>query len=220
MRPTSRSASCRSAAPCASSWPRRPTPPRRRQRSARPAAASPAPLVIRLRYFVKVPYHRRPRCSAAGPCSPATTTVPVLRRATPTRIDHVRAPQPRRRARVGERGGRVPPVQPAQARPHARRGRHAPGPAPGHAPRAGLGGGRRRPRARALEAVPGPPASSTSGVVSRRRRHRGDVERDRARRAEFHARDVCRTGASGRCGRSSRREPAARARLHAAGRRW
>src|SRR6185436_17597064 len=68
-----------------------------------PSLTLPSPLVIRLRYMAKVPFHRRldrPRDAALA----------------------------WRRAHLGERRRRLPAVQPRQARPHARRGRHAPGP--------------------------------------------------------------------------------------------
>ena len=96
-------------------------------RSAR--LSVPAPLVIRLRYVVKVPYHRRTALSRRRRVRPRRPPLPVLRR--PRRLDRPRhAAQPRRRARVGERRRGVPAVQPPQARPHARRGRHAPRPPP------------------------------------------------------------------------------------------
>ena len=86
----------------------------------------PNPVVIRLRYVVKVPYHRRTAMS---------------RRAVFVRDEHCcqycgdgRLDRPhhaavaRRRAHLGERRRGVPAVQPSQARPHPRRGRYAAGP--------------------------------------------------------------------------------------------
>ena len=90
---------------------------------------------------------------AAGRVRPRRLPLPVLRRTR--RLDRPRAATvARRAARVGERRRRVPAVQPGQARPHARRGRDAPGPPVPGAAADGVGGGQRGPGARGVEAVP------------------------------------------------------------------
>ena len=118
------------------------------------ASSVPSPSVIRLRYMVKVPYHRRAALSRRAVFARDDYRCQYCGGRADS-IDHV---VPRSRggaARVGERRRGVPAVQPHQARPHARRGRHAARPAvPGAA---GHGVGRRRVarRARGVEAVPG-----------------------------------------------------------------
>ena len=80
------------------------------------AARDPAPLH---REGAVPPAHRAQPASGVRPRRPP---LPVLRRAR--RLDRPRrAPQPGRRARVGQRRRRLPAVQPAQARPLARGGR-------------------------------------------------------------------------------------------------
>ena len=74
----------------------------------------PCPSVIRLRYMVKVPFVRRAALVAPGDLRPRRPSLPVLRRAR--RFDRPRRTAfEGRAAHVGERGGRVPTVQPHQA---------------------------------------------------------------------------------------------------------
>ncbi len=92
-----------------------------------PSLTLPSPLVIRLRYMVKVPFHRRTALCAARRVRARRLPLPVLR--TDRRLDRPRhAAVARWRAHLGERRRRLPSVQPRQARPHAGRGRHAPRP--------------------------------------------------------------------------------------------
>ena len=112
----------------------------------------PNPVVIRLRYVVKVPYHRRTAMSRRAVFVRDEHSLPVLRRHG--RLDRPHhAEVPRRSAHLGERRGGVPAVQPSQARPHARRGRHAPGQAATRPEGTGLDHGVGQPRAGGLEAV-------------------------------------------------------------------
>ena len=110
------------------------------------------PSVIRLRYVVKVPFHRRHR-SAAGPCSPATTTAASTAASTPTR-----STTSCRAAAAASTCGRTSPpraVRATCASATARSRRHdAPRPAPVGAAGAGVGGRVGRPGAGALGAVP------------------------------------------------------------------
>ena len=102
-----------------------------------PSLVLPSPLVIRLRYMVKVPFHRRTALSRRAVFARDDYRCQYC--GAHGRLDRPRhAPVARRRARVGERRRRVPAVQPDQARPHARRGRACAWPA-----RAGRRGRRR-----------------------------------------------------------------------------
>ena len=84
----------------------------------------PCPSVIRLRYMVQGAVRPPGGAVAAGDLRPRRPPLPVLRRTR--RLDRPRrAALEGRPAHVGERGRRVPAVQPHQARSHPRRGRHA-----------------------------------------------------------------------------------------------
>ena len=126
MRRTSRSVSSPLGGRCAWCWRRRPrcsTTTTALVRSAHLELRTP--LVIRLRYMVKVPYHRRTTMSRRAVFARDAHQCQYCGGHADS-IDHV---LPRSRggpARVGERGRRLPAVQPPQARPHARRGGHAP----------------------------------------------------------------------------------------------
>jgi 5-methylcytosine-specific restriction endonuclease McrA len=111
----------------------------------------PSPSVVRLRYMVKAPFHRRTtlsrralfarddhRCQYCGGFADS--------------IDHI---VPRRwPPRVGERRRRVPSVQPAQTRPHTGGGQHGAGPAAADTEGTHLDHRRRQSRARRVAAVP------------------------------------------------------------------
>ena len=120
-----------------------------------PSITVASPLVIRLRYMVKVPFHRRTalsrravfarddyRCQYCGDHADS--------------IDHVMP-----RSRGGDHAwenvaAACRPCNLEQAGPDPRRGRHAPRPTVPGAAGVGLGGGQRQPGARGLEAVSGP----------------------------------------------------------------
>ena len=139
-----------------------------------------SPLVIRLRYMVKVPYRRKASLSRRGCVRPRRLSMPVLRRAR--RLDRSRdAAFTRRPARVGERGGGVPAVQPGQTRPHSGRGRDAPVAAVPGAAGDGVGRRQHHPRARGMEAVPG------AGILSWAL---ASSPASAARPADFHAREL------------------------------
>ena len=156
-----------------------------------PSIVLPSPLVVRLRYMVKVPFHRRTALSRRAVFARDDYRCQYC--GAPRRLDRPRdAALARRRARVGERGRGVPAVQPAQARPHPRRGRDAAGPTLPHAARDGMGGGRRRPAcqrrgSRTWPSPPDPMARSPSG----RSRVGGRVPRQDARRRPVSRRCGC-----------------------------
>ena len=78
-----------------------------------------APSVVRLRYFVRVPYRAQSSAHAPGGVRPRRLVLPVLRGAR--REPRPRHPEvPGRTAHVGERRGRVPPVQLAEGEPPRR----------------------------------------------------------------------------------------------------
>ena len=84
----------------------------------------PNPVVIRLRYVVKVPYS--PTHSYVAPCCVRArrALLSVLRRHGRLDRSH-HAEVAWRPTHLGERRRGMPPVQPPQARPHTRRGRDA-----------------------------------------------------------------------------------------------
>ena len=110
--------------------------------------------MIRLRYMVKVPYHRRTALSRRAVFARDDHRCQYCG-GTPTRSTTSCRGRAAAQHDVGERRRGLPAVQPAQARPHARRGRHAPGPPVPRAPRelawvrSSVGA-----RARGVEAVP------------------------------------------------------------------
>ncbi len=134
----------------------------------------PNPLVIRLRYVVKVPYHRRTALSRRAVFARDEHVCQYCGQLADS-IDHIIPRSRGGQARVGERRRGVPPVQPAQARPHTERGRDGPGPPGARPARAGLGDGVGGPGARRVEAVPG--ARQLSWTVEQ---HHADA-------ASFHA---------------------------------
>ena len=143
-----------------------------------PSLVLPSPLVVRLRYMVKVPFHRRTALSRRAVFARDDYRCQYC--GAPGRLDRPRdAPLAWRRARVGERRRGVPAVQPRQARPHARRGRDAPGPPVPGAAGHGVGGRQRGPRARGVEAVPRHRIliAVTVDVVRRPARSRGSAGR-------------------------------------------
>ena len=120
-------------------------------RAERVAFAEPS--VVRLGYYVKVPYQARValnrravfardghRCQYCG--------------ASAENIDHVIPQQQGRPPRLGQRGRRLPAVQHPQAGPAARGQRHAAAPPPRHPARADVDPGRQRHHPARLGALP------------------------------------------------------------------
>ena len=98
----------------------------------------PLPAVLRLVRYVQMRWRHRgvPTWSRAGMLARDGHVCAYCGRRALT-VDHVRAPQPRRRQLVAQHGRRLRGLQPPQARPHARRGGDA---AAGRAARADLPG--------------------------------------------------------------------------------
>ena len=118
------------------------------------------PSVIRLRHFVKVPYRRRAPLNRRGVFARDDHRCQYCGHAAES-IDHV---VPRSRGgehTLGERGGRLPALQRAQARPPAARDHHGPAPPTRRAPRDDVGRRRGRHRPAALGALP-PPGHAVS----------------------------------------------------------
>ena len=162
-------------------------------RSARRCVARP--LVVRLRYVVKVPYHRRTALSRRAVFARDDHRCQYCGGQADS-IDHV-MPRSRGGEHVWENVAAA--CRPCNLRKRDRtpdEAGHAPRPPPGDAAGAGLGGGGRRARARVVEAVPGPP-DLHQGVVSRAP---WGVEQHTGSAADFHGRPVRRSGGGARSG--------------------
>ena len=119
--PTSRCVSCRCVGPrSSSSPPRRSVSPTATASCTAPATRCPVPSVVRLTRFVRVPYRTHVGLSRRAIFARDGWRCAYCRGPAET-IDHVMPRSRGGRARLGERGRRLRPVQPHQGRQDPRR---------------------------------------------------------------------------------------------------